>query len=376
MKYLVADFFEDFECVGGSCSNTCCADWSIPVDDETAAVYRKVSGELGKKLQDHLMEKNGITYFRLTEQSRCPFLTEENLCELYQKLGKEYMCRICTQYPRSAVRYGDIYFNTLTLSCPEVARMMLERTESLEFDFAEKEEDEKQEELDWELFNTLIGGLTRGADMLQNRTLPLSVRLRMLVLFTSALQQRIDAGMDASDILECFSSPENYAEYAQLLSAFSADYSAKISAFRDFCRNFERFSERDQKCLKRLLGSLDSSLDRWDSFFMILESPEYDIQYEHFCIYYLFRYYMSAMKTRKPLRQTAILIYILNILKCFAVLRFDSAAARLPLSEQIDIFSTLSRVFDHSADDKNFERLYDIYGEKADPGIDSLMGLA
>lgn len=51
MKYLVCDFYDNFECIGSQCPSTCCAGWDILIDKETNAFYDSVAGEFGDALR-------------------------------------------------------------------------------------------------------------------------------------------------------------------------------------------------------------------------------------------------------------------------------------------------------------------------------------
>lgn len=136
MKYLTLDLFHNFKCIGSTCPDTCCAGWSILVDKDSVQKYQMIPGEYGQKLRDSLITKDKNSYFRMQNQ-RCPHLTEENLCGVYQILGEESMCYSCKVYPRTFSVYGDISFTLLSASCPEVARMLLTRTTPVEFSFGE-----------------------------------------------------------------------------------------------------------------------------------------------------------------------------------------------------------------------------------------------
>lgn len=196
--------------------------------------------------------------------------------------------------------------------------------------------------------------------ILQERRYPLSVRLRLLLLFTDTLQQRMDEGKEAGDILEHFSSPDAYGEYARALSAVPENIPARLSAFNVCLKNYEKLA--GDSPLTRTWRSLKVDLHSVD-YLLALESPEYDIQYEHYAVYQMHRFYMREMDAGKPMRYAAVLIYTLNLLKCMAAMCFDPDTGILPRDEQIRIFCEVSSNFDHCRE--HVALLYDIYGEKA-----------
>ncbi|MFW5391230.1 flagellin lysine-N-methylase, partial [Yersinia sp. 2544 StPb PI] len=62
---------------------------------------------------------------RLKSDGNCPYLDESRLCEVHKRLGSEALSHTCSTYPRENHQYKTEQFNTLTLSCPEVTRLVL-----------------------------------------------------------------------------------------------------------------------------------------------------------------------------------------------------------------------------------------------------------
>lgn len=44
-KVLKPIYYDEFACVGGDCKDTCCAGWTIGIDDETYKKYQQITGE-------------------------------------------------------------------------------------------------------------------------------------------------------------------------------------------------------------------------------------------------------------------------------------------------------------------------------------------
>ena len=84
MLNRAADYFHDFHCLAGACPHTCCAGWEVVLDEETALRYFQVPGALGEKLRSVIQaDAEGDFCFPL-RGGRCPFLNEENLCEIHR----------------------------------------------------------------------------------------------------------------------------------------------------------------------------------------------------------------------------------------------------------------------------------------------------
>ena len=136
------DFYDQFKCIASRCTDTCCVGWEIDIDEATQDVYRKISGVFGDRLRENIEDG----HFKLLPHDRCPFLDKDNLCEVYQNLGEDALCDICTEHPRFVEVYGDIMERGLGLCCEEAARLLLEGEGPLTFTCEEC--DEPEDELD------------------------------------------------------------------------------------------------------------------------------------------------------------------------------------------------------------------------------------
>lgn len=116
------DYYRTFTCTGSACSDTCCACWGISVDQDTMRRYLSLPGELGDRMRRSIDRKTGS--FQM-QDGRCPFLNQENLCELILKQGEDLLCDTCRRYPRHVEVYGPLRELSLSLSCPEAAKLIL-----------------------------------------------------------------------------------------------------------------------------------------------------------------------------------------------------------------------------------------------------------
>lgn len=135
------DFYDSFRCIASQCSDTCCVGWEIDVDKASLERYRKVNGDFGAKLMENIADG----HFKLLPHDRCPFLTGENLCEIYRNLGEGALCDICREHPRFVEVYGNIMERGLGLCCEEAARLLLAGNGPLMF--VNEECDEPEDEL-------------------------------------------------------------------------------------------------------------------------------------------------------------------------------------------------------------------------------------
>ena len=86
MKIVTPDYYKNFKCIAGECTDTCCAGWDVDVDKESYKQYRRVIGSFGNKLRSVMVpsEDGGCTF--TLKEGRCPFLNKKNLCEIISSL--------------------------------------------------------------------------------------------------------------------------------------------------------------------------------------------------------------------------------------------------------------------------------------------------
>lgn len=139
-QIMTPSYLAQFECIGGTCEDTCCAGWYIAIDDVTYKKYKKVKHpELKKRLDKELVARKGavtedhVAKIKL-KNGRCAFLSKQNLCDIYSCLGEGYLSHTCTLYPRTINKINECLEYSLAFSCPEAARKILLPTEKMRFE--------------------------------------------------------------------------------------------------------------------------------------------------------------------------------------------------------------------------------------------------
>jgi len=140
MKQLITDtmlmpaYATRFACIGGDCEDTCCAGWAVALDKASFDRYQtSLDAELGPLFARHVKrnpgsrssEDFGHIELLADECHSCALLNEQKLCRIYERLGEQALSDTCTYYPRTIHRFGALHQMTLTLSCPEAARLAL-----------------------------------------------------------------------------------------------------------------------------------------------------------------------------------------------------------------------------------------------------------
>ena len=116
--------FEAFRCIADRCPDSCCKEWEVLVDEDTAQYYLQLQGNLGEDLRRYLhQDAEGDWYLRI-EDRRCPMWRRDGLCRIQAALGHDALCETCREFPRLTHDYGDFVERGLELSCPEAARLI------------------------------------------------------------------------------------------------------------------------------------------------------------------------------------------------------------------------------------------------------------
>lgn len=128
-KLIKVDFYDEFACLMSECPDNCCdEDWDIYIDEETIRLYEKTGvPDLWSAITPTVPHK------LIKHDHKCPFITPEGLCTFHRDYGEEYLSNTCRSYPRFVSSYGDIYLETLGLSCPATVLKVLEYEKPVNF---------------------------------------------------------------------------------------------------------------------------------------------------------------------------------------------------------------------------------------------------
>ena len=183
MQITFPSYYKKFSCIADACPDTCCAGWQIMIDDKSLSKYRHFQGSFRNRLHNDINWKEHA--FRQYGH-RCAFLNEENLCDLYKALGPDSLCDTCRMYPRHTEEYEGLRELSLSLSCPEAARIILSCKEPVRFLEEEDDLEDDFEEFDLEDTRDVLFSI------LQDRSLPLTLRMSASEQLTEQYQIRVE----------------------------------------------------------------------------------------------------------------------------------------------------------------------------------------
>lgn len=206
-------YYDGFSCIADRCTDSCCKEWEVLVDEKSAARYRAMEGTLGDALRASLYREGENIFLRLTA-GRCPMWRADGLCRIQAECGHDALCQTCRDFPRLTHDYGDFLERDLTMSCPEAARLIFSQPDApmLEMHRAGGEEPAYDREDMRILLQTRDKALHILAD--ERFTVPQSLALLLLYgAYAQSMLDGVDADWDESAALE------TAAQWAQIAPA-------------------------------------------------------------------------------------------------------------------------------------------------------------
>ena len=237
MELFYPSYYKTFSCIASHCPDSCCHEWDVQVDTASAARWRSMEGDLGDALRTYLYDEDGETYLR-NANGRCPMWRADGLCRIQAEQGHDALCQVCQQFPRLRHDYGDFVELGLELSCPEAARLILERQPEL---VTETLPGGEEPEYDGEIMDILRRSRPAALALLENGHYTVPQRLRLLLM----LGYHVQAAIDGAELLP-FDPDAALMEAAQFAGTPDADALAQVY------RELEILTDRWQEKLDAL----------------------------------------------------------------------------------------------------------------------------
>ncbi len=128
--HVYPNYYQNFRCIASLCKHNCCIGWEIDIDENTFDFYNSIKGDFSKRLKRNI-SFDDTPHFLLTEDERCPFLNNHNLCDIIITLGEEHICDICKEHPRFHNELPHRIESGLGLCCEEACRIILSQKEKM-----------------------------------------------------------------------------------------------------------------------------------------------------------------------------------------------------------------------------------------------------
>lgn len=205
-------FYKDFKCIAGDCPDSCCQGWEVDADAQSLEYYKTLTGDIRKRI-DSVLDKDefGNTIFRLAHKKRCPFLNQENLCDMHIAIGAEHTPYTCRMFPRFINDFGGTREMGVSFSCPVASDMMWELTEPMHFVDELNDLPPELNEIDAQTYFYLTKARKKAFDIVQDRSLPVNQRLIKLLDFGVEIQQDLEEYQEGDNpiaFFDVFRNPE------------------------------------------------------------------------------------------------------------------------------------------------------------------------
>ena len=370
MRFRVPGYYKQFTCIADRCIDNCCfGGWQIDIDKETIDYYDTVQGDFGDRLKKYVDKEAGC--FTLNN-GQCPFLLENNLCEIYKELGPEHMGLVCTQFPRFTEYYGNIKETGIGMACEEAARIILNDSTPFILEETDIDEEEIWGEYDSNLGQSLFILRDKIMSMLDDTSLSLSDKLCVI--------------LDKCDYLQNLINNNNYNEIRKFCSDIDLIKDIKASSLKQDTSTSIITSNDNSKPDNRVIKAINMKiwwayldLEPLNSQWQELSSNAYDYLYENndeVCCppydnylleiyltrltkYYVYRYMLKASFDHNLTGKAQLIVSNLIILKDLFIFRKGKDSNQDDEKILMDIIHIFSRETEYSED--NISDLYDSF---------------
>lgn len=310
MLTVFPEDYPRFRCRAGRCAHTCCAGWEIDIDPETRETYRGIPGALGARLSAAIDDSADPARFRLGEGERCPFLNDDNLCDLILSGGESLLCQICRDHPRFRTFLPGRTEVGLGLCCEAAAEQLLGRKEPFRL-VSEGAEDQEGEAAALLALREELFALAR------DRSLPLPERMdRILARCGAALPER------------------------------------SLCDWAEYYLGLERLDER----WTHVLTQLRDRAVKVDIIFFRQFMTERETEYEQLLAYFLYRHFLKAYDDGDVTGKAAFAVLSVRLLEALGALHWKERGS-FSREDQIEYVRMYSAEIEYS--EENLDTLFD-----------------
>jgi len=237
MQLFQPDYFEKFHCIAAACPDSCCKEWDVLVDEESAALYRSLEGSLGDHLRQVLQKDEVGNTVMTIQDGRCPMWQQDGLCRIQSQLGESALCQVCRDFPRLTHDYGSFIERGLELSCPEAARLIL--TAANHNFLCQEVPDGQAPEYDTEVMEILLRTRKMALELLYDDHFSPAQALTLLLYYGYQAQARVDGDeppafsaemvLDAAKNISAQPDTQAFVHFFTTLEVLTPQWSARLS---------------------------------------------------------------------------------------------------------------------------------------------------
>jgi len=327
-------YFNKFRCIGGGCEDNCCIGWEVDIDDDAFEVYNSADGDFGERLRSSMSEENSF----MLKNNRCPFLNDENLCDIFINLGEENLCTVCTEYPRFTEFFGELTEVGIGLSCETAAELILGSDEKTYF-VTEETDDIGEIDFEEDFLEELIGIREDIFEILQNRDIPLSDRIKKMFVYAENVQDRLNNnGMENVEKKEICKSEKSIKNLENCVA---------------MCLDLEILADNWIDTVHEVIDIFDDAyFENCTEFESYIKDREYE--YEHILVYFIFRYLLKATFDYDVLTKVKFAVVSYIIIKQMDIARWIKNGKEFTFRDRIKNAVLYSKEVEHCQDNVDF----------------------
>lgn len=122
MKGIILGLYNNFKCIAGRCTSTCCSGWRIEADREAFLRFNNINSQvLREDILSNIYEADGKRYFATRSNGMCSMLDNDGLCRIQKNFGEEMLCNTCRKFPRLISKHNGLLWISMAASCPVTA---------------------------------------------------------------------------------------------------------------------------------------------------------------------------------------------------------------------------------------------------------------
>lgn len=361
MEYTYPDYYPEFQCIAAACEDTCCAGWGIAIDDTSLEKYKSYPGSFGNRLRNSIDWKE-----KAFEQvnRRCAFLDEEGLCDIYREAGSSFLCKTCKRYPRHVEEFENLREVSLSLSCPEVARIILGNQEKVVLKTSRrKSKTEEYKDFDFFLFTKIQQMREFIFQVMQNRTLSLEYRLSLCVAAAHDMQGRINRGQlfEIDHLVERFGKLEFQKKAEKRFQEYSGCSLESYELLKAFTENLHRLEVLNPQWTDKLnhwqnllyAQGEEVYRENKEEFKEFYKEQEYE--YEQIFLYFIFGYLSGSVYDNNAYDKVRFALVNTLLIRELDLAEWLSHHKKLDFDQQVDLVHSFARELEHS--DPNLEEM-------------------
>ena len=374
-------------------TDTCCAGWDVDVDKNSYKYYKTVKGAFGKRLKSVMVpSQDGECTFTLKEGGRCPFLNDDNLCDLYIELGEDKLCETCAEFPRFINDYGNIREIGIAPSCKTAGELMFSYKDELTFDTVEDNSlTLEPNDIDAYTYMHLRQARIVAFGIISDRDISIFERLMLYLNYAKRIQKHLDAERDEliAGVAKRFCGPDYREKLLDKLKSRDTvlpdklqdgdivkskpevhkSYGTRlIKGLRHFFDDFKGMEVINPDWnihVARVRQFLDGLADDSELVAAMKDyhagSEAFAYEYEQLAMYYVYRYMLDAVNDYDVLLKAK--NAVIGILAVDIMAAANHASGCMPdFTMRVDIAHLYSRQFEHSY--YNYEVYREYFGTK------------